>query len=198
MNEHDRALQLLQKAIKVYDSMPGHQSIIAGIEAQMGVLYYMLGSYSESYNSLKNATQKFRAAGEKKSALFGIALNQMGLACVQLLLINEAADLFEEARTILEAQCGPYHADTLGVYSNLAGTYDAMGRTADAIEILDYVVDMREERLGTANPDGEDEKRRLAELLKEAGMVRTRKSRSLETLLVKNSHIITLDEVEVS
>ncbi|KAL0450660.1 UNVERIFIED_CONTAM: protein KINESIN LIGHT CHAIN-RELATED 2 [Sesamum latifolium] len=198
MNEHDRALQLLQKAIKVYGSMPGHQSIIAGIEAQMGVLYYMLGSYSESYNSLKNATQKFRAAGEKKSALFGIALNQMGLACVQLLLINEAADLFEEARTILEAQCGPYHADTLGVYSNLAGTYDAMGRTADAIEILDYVVDMREERLGTANPDGEDEKRRLAELLKEAGMVRTRKSRSLETLLVKNSHIITLDDVEVS
>ncbi|KAL0351006.1 UNVERIFIED_CONTAM: protein KINESIN LIGHT CHAIN-RELATED 2 [Sesamum radiatum] len=198
MNEHDRAIQLLQKAIKVYGSMPGHQSIIAGIEAQMGVLYYMLGSYSESYNSLKNATQKFRAAGEKKSALFGIALNQMGLACVQLLLINEAADLFEEARTILEAQCGPYHADTLGVYSNLAGTYDAMGRTADAIEILDYVVEMREERLGTANPDGEDEKRRLAELLKEAGMVRTRKSRSLETLLVKNSHTITPYDVEVS
>jgi hypothetical protein len=60
--------------------------------------------------------------------LFGIALNQMGLACVQRYAINEAADLFEEARTILEKEYGPYHPDTLGVYSNLAGTYDAMGR----------------------------------------------------------------------
>lgn len=65
-----------------------------------------------------------------------------------------------------------------------------MCRTVDAIEILDYVVEMREEKLGTANPDVEDEKHRLAELLKETGMVRTRKSRSLETLLVKNSHLI--------
>lgn len=45
---------------------------------------------------------------------------------------------------------------------------------------------MREERLGTANPDVEDEKERLFILLKEAGRVRNRKSRSLETLLVKN------------
>ncbi|KAL8043885.1 hypothetical protein ABFX02_08G011900 [Erythranthe guttata] len=198
MNEPERALQLLKKALKVYGTAPGQQSIIAGIEAQMGVLYYILGSYPEAYSSLKNAVMKFRSTGEKKSALFGIALNQMGLACVQLLLINEAADLFEEARDILEAECGPYHADTLGVYSNLAGTYDAMGRTCDAIEILEYVVEMREEKLGTANPDVEDEKRRLAELLKEVGKVRTRKSRSLETLLVKNSHTVVPFHIEVS
>ncbi|CAI9111047.1 OLC1v1011181C2 [Oldenlandia corymbosa var. corymbosa] len=128
MNEPDQALKLLQKAIKVYGNAPGQKSTIAGIEAQIGVLFYILGSYSDSYNSLKSAILKFRSVGEKKNALFGMALNQMGLACVQLYLINEAADLFEEARNILEAECGPYHADTLGVYSNLAGTYDAMGR----------------------------------------------------------------------
>ncbi|KZV32948.1 tetratricopeptide repeat protein 28-like [Dorcoceras hygrometricum] len=222
MNEPNRALQLLQKAIKVYGNAPGSQCTVAGIEAQMGVLYYILGSFSESCATLKSAILKFRAVGEKKSAFFGIALNQMGLACVRLYLINEAADLFEEARTILEAESGPDHADTLGVYSNLAGTYDAMGRYklqvsefsclisdwnmkyklfsngfgfdshrfSDAIEILEYVVEMREEKLGTANPDVEDEKRRLAVLLQEAGFVRTRKSRSLEALLVKNSYSI--------
>ncbi|KAL2528870.1 Uncharacterized protein Fot_21471 [Forsythia ovata] len=182
MNEPDRALKLLQKAIKVYGNSPGQQSTIAGIEAQMGVLYYVLGSFLDSYNAFKNAVSKFRAIGEKKSAIFGIALNQMGLACVQLYSINEAADLFEEARNILETEYGPYHADTLGVYSNLAGTYDAMGRTADAIEILEYVVEMREEKLGTANPDVDDEKQRLSQLLKEAGTVRNRKSKSLKTL----------------
>jgi tetratricopeptide (TPR) repeat protein len=128
MNDLEKGLKLLKKALKIYNNVPGQQSTIAGIEAQMGVMYYMLGNYSDSYNIFKSSVAKFRASGEKKSALFGIALNQMGLACVQRYAINEAADLFEEARTILEKEYGPYHPDTLGVYSNLAGTYDAMGR----------------------------------------------------------------------
>ncbi|KAK6280582.1 hypothetical protein POUND7_020849 [Theobroma cacao] len=198
MNELDQALKLLKKALSIFGEAPGQQSTIAGIEAQMGVMYYMMGSYADSYNTFKSAISKFRASGEKKSALFGITLNQMGLACVQLYAINEAADLFEEARSILEKEYGPYHPDTLGVYSNLAGTYDAMGRLDDAIELLDYVVDMREEKLGTANPDVIDEKRRLGELLKEAGRVRSRKSRSLVTLLDTSNQIMKDDGIKVS
>ncbi|XWS40748.1 hypothetical protein CRYUN_Cryun17cG0022100 [Craigia yunnanensis] len=198
MNELDQSLKLLKKALSNFGEAPGQQSTIAGIEAQMGVMYYMMGSYADSYNTFKSAISKFRASGEKKSALFGIALNQMGLTCVQLYAINEAADLFEEAKSILEKEYGPYHPDTLGVYSNLAGTYDAMGRLDDAIEILDYVVDMREEKLGTANPDVIDEKRRLGELLKEAGRVRSRKSRSLVTLLDTSTQMINGDGIKVS
>lgn len=198
MNDLEKGLKLLKKALKIYGNAPGQQSTIAGIEAQMGVMYYMLGNYSDSYNIFKSAISKFRASGEKKSALFGIALNQMGLACVQRYAINEAADLFEEARTILEKEYGPYHPDTLGVYSNLAGTYDAMGRVDDAIEILEYVVGMREEKLGTANPDVDDEKRRLEELLKEAGRARNRKTRrSLETLLDASSQLIKENGIKV-
>ncbi|KAK9004077.1 hypothetical protein V6N11_001890 [Hibiscus sabdariffa] len=197
MNELDQALKLLKKALTIFGEAPGQQSMIAGIEAQMGVMYYMMGSYTDAYNTFKSSISKFRASGEKKSALFGIALNQMGLACVQRYSITEAADLFEEARSILEKEYGPYHPDTLGVYSNLAGTYDAMGRLDDAIDILDYVVDIREEKLGTANPDVIDEKRRLGELLKEAGRVRSRKSRSLVTLLDTSTKIIK-DDVQNS
>ncbi|XP_019197267.1 PREDICTED: protein KINESIN LIGHT CHAIN-RELATED 3-like [Ipomoea nil] len=186
MNELEQALKLLQKALKIYNDAPGQQSTIAGIEAQMGVIYYMLGRYSDSYNSFKSGISKLRASGEKKSAFFGIALNQMGLACIQRYAINEAVDLFEEARGILEQEYGPYHPETLGVYSNLAGTYDAVGRLDDAIEILEFIVNVREEKLGTANPDVDDEKKRLAELLKEAGRVRNRKARSLENLLDVN------------
>ncbi|XP_073294027.1 protein KINESIN LIGHT CHAIN-RELATED 2-like [Primulina huaijiensis] len=183
MHEPNLALQLLQRAIKVYGDGPGQLSVIAGIEAQMGSLYYILGSYFESYRSLKRAISKFRETGEKKSAIFGVVLNQFGLACMQLSLINEACDLFEEARTVLETVCGPCHADILGVYSNLAGIYDAMGRTGDAIQILDYVVEMREEKPGTANSNVEDEKRRLSVLIKESRMVPSRRSKSLEALI---------------
>ncbi|MED6222219.1 hypothetical protein PIB30_062262 [Stylosanthes scabra] len=187
MNELDQALKLLQKALEMYNDAPYQQSTIAGIEAQIGVMCYMLGNYAESYNSLKNAISKFRAIGEKKSAFFGIALNQMGLACVQRYALSEATSLFEEAKDILEHEYGPYHPDTLGVYSNLAGTYDAIGRLEDAIQLLEFVVGMREEKLGTANPDVDEEKRRLNELLKEAGRVRSTKARSLETLLDSNA-----------
>ncbi|KAG4395667.1 hypothetical protein AAZX31_19G007900 [Glycine max] len=198
MNDLEKGLKLLKKALKIYGNAPGQQSTVAGIEAQMGVMYYMLGNYSDSYNIFKSAIAKFRASGEKKTALFGIALNQMGLACVQCYAINEAADLFEEARTILEKEYGPYHPDTLGVYSNLAGTYDAMGRVDDAIEILEYVVGMREEKLGTANPDVDDEKRRLEELLKESGRARNRRSRrSLETLLDTHSQLVKNNGIKV-
>ncbi|EOY20701.1 hypothetical protein QUC31_006991 [Theobroma cacao] len=197
MNDLDQAIKLLQRALKIYDDAPGQQTTTAGIEAQMGVMYYMLGNYSESYNSFKSAISKLRGCGERKSAFFGIALNQMGLACVQRYSINEAVELFEEAKSILEQACGPYHPDTLGVCSNLAGTYDAIGRLDDAIEILEYVVEMREEKLGTANPEVYDEKKRLAELLKEAGKVRSRKARSLETLLDDNPPNVNGEGIKV-
>lgn len=60
-------------------------------------------------------------------------------------------------------------------------------RVEDAIEILEYVLKLREEKLGIANPDFEDEKRRLTELLKEAGRTRDRKAKSLENLIDPNS-----------
>jgi len=55
---------------------------------------------------------------------------------------------------------------------------------------LEFVVGVREEMLGTADPMVDDEKRRLGRLLKETGRERIRNFRSLETLLDKNSHII--------
>lgn len=187
VNEPEEALKLLQRAVKLLEDKPGQQNTIAGIEARIGVMYYMVGRYGEALTSFESAISKLRASGERKSAFFGVLLNQMGLACVQLFKIDQAAELFEEARAILEQECGPCHQDTLGVYSNLAATYDALGRIEDSIEILEYVVKLREEKLGTANPDFDDEKNRLAELLKEAGKSRNRKAKSLENLIDPNS-----------
>ena len=53
--------------------------------------------------------------------------------------------------------------------------------------MLEHVLKVREEQLGTANPDFDDEKKRLADLLKEAGRARNRKGKSLENLLDPNS-----------
>ncbi|MQL80837.1 hypothetical protein Taro_013290 [Colocasia esculenta] len=182
-NEPEEALKLIQKALKILEETPGQRSTIAGIEAQLGVLYYVAGRYAEARSSFESALSKLRVSGEKKSAFFGVVLNQMGLACIQLYKIDEAATLFEEAKGILEQACGPYHQDTLGVCSNLAATYDALGRVDDAIDILEHILKVREEKLGTANPDADDEKKRLAELLKDAGRARSRRAKSLDNLI---------------
>ncbi|KAM7275473.1 hypothetical protein ACFE04_017339 [Oxalis oulophora] len=181
LNETEEALRLLRKAVELLEDNPAHRSTIAGIEAQMGVMFYVVGRFSEARTSFESAIGKLRATGESKSAFFGILLNQMGLTCVQLYKVDEAAAVFEEARRLLEEECGTCHVDTLGVYSNLAATYDAMGRYGDAIEILEYILKMREEKLGTANPDVNDEKSRLAELLKEAGRTQNRNGKKLES-----------------
>lgn len=128
LNEPEEALKLLNKAMQLLEDRPGQRSTIAGIEAQMGVMFYMIGRYGEAQSSFESAVAKLRASGESKSAFFGIVLNQLGLASVQQYKIDKAAELFEEAREILEQECGSCHLDTLGVYSNLAATYDAMGR----------------------------------------------------------------------
>lgn len=128
LNDLDQSLSLLHKASKLYDGNACYLSTLAVIDAQMGALNYMKENHSDSYKCLNNAIAKFRSLGENKSALFATTLNQMGLVCLHLDALDEAANMFEEARSILEAEYGPHQPDTFGVYRNLAGTYDAMGR----------------------------------------------------------------------
>ncbi|XP_038906715.1 protein KINESIN LIGHT CHAIN-RELATED 1-like [Benincasa hispida] len=188
-NEPEEAFRVLQRATMVLEQGVGGgrwsgSGAVAGIEAQMGVMFYMVGKYGEARKAFEGAIGKLRAGA--KSAMFGVLLNQMGLACIQLYKIGEAVKLFQEAKVVLEEQYGVYHSDTLAVSSNLAAAYDAMGSVEEAIEILEHILKVREEMLGTANPEVDEEKRRLEELLKEAGRARNKKAKSLQILLGSN------------
>jgi hypothetical protein len=55
----------------------------------------------------------------------------------------------------------------------------------DAINTLQYVVEVREEELGTAQPGADDERSRLSELLKEAGRLRARRLNNTLALLMQ-------------
>ncbi|KAH9319773.1 hypothetical protein KI387_021542, partial [Taxus chinensis] len=184
MGENKQALSLLQKALEIMENTPGQQSAVGGIEAQMGVLFHLIGKHEEAYMVFKRAVSKLRLGASKKTWLLGMLLNQLGLACVGLNAIWDAAENFEEARSIMEEVCGPHHADTLAINSNLAGAYDAMGRVEDAITLLEDILEVKEDRLGTVHPDVEDERKRLTELLKESGRSRSRKTQTLQDLLV--------------
>jgi len=183
MGEYNQAICLLQKALEILENTPGQQSAVGGIEAQMGVLFQLIGKYEEAYMFFKKAVSKLKFGNNKKSWPLGMLLNQMGLACIGLNALWDAAEIFEEARTIAEEVCGPHHPDTLDIISNLAGAYDAMGRMDDAITLLEVIVEVKEEGLGTVHPDIEDERQRLTELLKETGRPYVRKMNTLQDLL---------------
>ncbi|MBA0715021.1 hypothetical protein Golax_013955 [Gossypium laxum] len=142
--------------MKLLEDTHGNISTIARIEAQMGGMFYLVGRYGEVRSSFESAMAKLHASGEK-------------------------------ARKILELECGSCHLETIGVYSNLAATYDDIGSFPEsviaevvyAIEILKYILKIREEKPGMENPNVDDEKIRLA-------AIRNRKGKSFENLLNAN------------
>lgn len=184
MNEKDTAILLLQRALTIQESLPGQQAAMGGIEAQMGILYYMMEKFVPALDAFKSATCKLRDGGLEKTPLLGMLLNQMGITCVEIGDIEQAAELFENSRSILEDTYGPCHLDTLDVCTNLAGSYDALGRLDEATQLLEDVLQAKEDKLGTVHPDVHDDRERLQELLKDVGRTYTPKSRRLEELLL--------------
>jgi hypothetical protein len=57
-------------------------------------------------------------------------------------------------------------------------------RLEEAIKLLEYVVQVKEDKLGTVHPDVHDDRERLQELLKDVGRTYTPKTRRLEELLI--------------
>ncbi|XP_031486702.1 protein KINESIN LIGHT CHAIN-RELATED 3-like [Nymphaea colorata] len=186
MGEVKHAVSLLEKARGMMGSSPDEGSVVvAGVEAQIGLLQLMSRSYEDAYAYLGSAVARHRAmAGGERSLVLAALLNQRGVACVGLGAIWEAAEAFEESMRIFERVSGAHNVDTLDVCLNLAGAYDAMGRGDDAINLLERVVDEEENRLGTAHPDVEHTRQWLADMLKEAGRSRSRKAHTLKDLLL--------------
>lgn len=57
-------------------------------------------------------------------------------------------------------------------------------RLDEATQLLEDVLQSKEEKLGTVHPDVHDDRERLQELLKDVGRTYTPKSRRLEDLLL--------------
>jgi eukaryotic-like serine/threonine-protein kinase len=64
-----------------------------------------------------------------------------------------AADQFQAARTIYAEHLGPDHPDTLSTMNQLARSYRALGRNADALKLYEETLALRKVRLGPEHPD---------------------------------------------
>nr|KJB41577.1 hypothetical protein B456_007G110100 [Gossypium raimondii] len=176
LTEPEEAVKLLEMAMKLLEDTHGNISTIARIEAQMGGMFYLVGRYGEVRSSFESAMAKLHASGESKFAFFGIVLNQMGLANVQLYRIDEAIGM------ILLVLLKPFTNCSFARHSKKGSRdYILNSLFIYAIEILKYILKIREEKPGMENPNVDDEKIRLA-------AIRNRKGKSFENLLNANSY----------
>jgi tetratricopeptide (TPR) repeat protein len=64
-----------------------------------------------------------------------------------------AAEQDEMARILYTKHRGPDHADTIGSMSNLAISYAALGRHADALKLCEETLALQKDKLGPDHPD---------------------------------------------
>jgi serine/threonine protein kinase/tetratricopeptide (TPR) repeat protein len=73
-----------------------------------------------------------------------------------------AADQFDRARFLYTSQLGPDHPGTLQSMANLANSYEALGRYADALQLREETTNQMRARLGADHPDTIDSMHNLA------------------------------------
>jgi serine/threonine protein kinase/tetratricopeptide (TPR) repeat protein len=66
---------------------------------------------------------------------------------------QKAAQQFEAARALYVQHCGPDDPDTLASMNNLANSYAALGRQADALNLREQTLGLRRAKLGADDPD---------------------------------------------
>jgi hypothetical protein len=60
--------------------------------------------------------------------------------------------LYEETLALQKAKLGPDHPDTLASMNNLAHSYAALGRQADALKLREQTLALRKAKLGPDHP----------------------------------------------
>ncbi|KAG5251680.1 protein KINESIN LIGHT CHAIN-RELATED [Salix suchowensis] len=71
LNEHGEALKILHMAMKLVKDTPGQHSMVAGIEAQLGLMFYKVGKYGEAEAPLKMLWQSSGPVGMLNQSSLG-------------------------------------------------------------------------------------------------------------------------------
>ncbi len=79
--------------------------------------------------------------------------NALGLTFHYLAEHEQARDQFERARALSTQHRGPDHPNTLKIMNNLANSYDALNRPADALKLREETLAIRKRVLPQDHPD---------------------------------------------
>ncbi|KAH0898683.1 LOW QUALITY PROTEIN: hypothetical protein HID58_048251, partial [Brassica napus] len=143
------------------------ESEVASIDVSIGNMYMSLCRFDKSVFSYKHALTMFKSSkGETHPTFRTGKLRESKSYCENALRIYNKPVPEELWRRLLARMGVMYY--TLGRYEDTRNAFESavtkLHSAEDAIEILEQLRKLGEEKLGTANPDFEDEEKRLAEL----------------------------------
>jgi tetratricopeptide (TPR) repeat protein len=83
---------------------------------------------SEAVPYLEGAVERMKESFGPKHFGVGYIYNNLGAAYMEMERPQTAAQMFAQAKDVMDVSLGPHHADTIEVCQSLANAYSAIGR----------------------------------------------------------------------
>ncbi|CAM6101441.1 unnamed protein product [Calypogeia fissa] len=140
IGQTESAIDMLRKAHAIYAPIPNQRNAVAGTQAQIGMLLFFTGRVEEAVPFLETAAENLEGAVGEQNFALAMVLNHLGVAKVELEILEDAVEHFERAKYIFDEVLGSDHDDTIAVARNLVNTYSLLDRLDDAIKYQKEVV----------------------------------------------------------
>ncbi|KAJ4744688.1 Tetratricopeptide repeat (TPR)-like superfamily protein [Rhynchospora pubera] len=141
LNEFDKAIDILKRSLEIIERLPCKQHLEGNTSAKIGWLLLLTGKVSEAVTYLESAVERMKESFGPKHFGVGYIYNNLGAAYMELDRPQTAAQMFAQAKEIMDISLGPHHADSIQACQSLANAYSAMGSYSIALDIQKKVVD---------------------------------------------------------
>ncbi|XP_074316664.1 protein KINESIN LIGHT CHAIN-RELATED 2-like [Silene latifolia] len=166
MNEFEKAISLLKRALALLEKLPDQQHFEASVSGRIGFLLLLTDKVTEALPYLERAVETMKESFVTKRFIAGYIYNNLGVGYLELERPQSAAQMFSAAKDIMDASSlGPHHNDSIQACQNLSKAYAAMKSYPLAIEFQQKAVDAWEGH-GSSEEDELREARQLLEQLK--------------------------------
>ncbi|KAJ3689100.1 hypothetical protein LUZ61_018264 [Rhynchospora tenuis] len=141
LNEFEKAIDVLKRGVEIIERLPCQQHLEGNISAKVGWLLLLTGKVSEAVTYLESAVERMKESFGPKHFGVGYIYNNLGAAYMELDRPQTAAQMFAQAKDIMDVSLGPHHADSIQACQSLANAYSAMGSYPLALHLQKQVID---------------------------------------------------------
>ncbi|KAJ3672179.1 hypothetical protein LUZ60_006900 [Juncus effusus] len=163
LNEFETAILVLKKSFDMIERLPHQQHLEGNVSAKIGWLLLLTGKVQESVPFLESAVERMKESFGPKHFGVGYIYNNLGAAFMEMGRFQSAAQMFAQAKDVLDLALGPQHVDSVEACQSLANAYSAMGSYALAMEFQKNVIDA----WASHGPSAKDELKEATRLYEE-------------------------------
>ncbi|MEE1323759.1 MAG: tetratricopeptide repeat protein, partial [Bacteroidales bacterium] len=149
LGDHDKALEYLNKALKIYKEVFGEKHTnTAKSYDNIGVVYNELGYYNKALEFYNKALEIRKPLLEENNSDTAMSYNHIGVVLYNLGYYDKAMEYHNKSLEIRKAVLGEDHPDTANSYNNIGIVYKNLGDHYKALEYLNKALEIYKEVFG--------------------------------------------------